>query len=146
MKTILIATDGSAPAGQALDVAIDIAKQTGATLQVLSVRPPRRRRARRVPAPRSSRSRSSTGAEHISEAAAAHAREAGVEATAHIAHGDVVDCIADAATAFGADMLVVGSRGHGPLTGAVLGSVSHALVRRSPVPVTIVRHAMAHAA
>jgi nucleotide-binding universal stress UspA family protein len=27
----------------------------------------------------------------------------------------------------------------------VLGSVSHALVRRSPVPVTIVRHAAVHA-
>ena len=85
------------------------------------------------------------GAEHISQAAAAHAREAGVDATSHVAHGDVVDCIADAAKVLGADLLVVGSRGHGPLSGAVLGSVSHALVRRSPVPVTIVRHAAVHA-
>jgi len=42
-------------------------------------------------------------------------------------------------------LLVVGSRGHGPISGAVLGSVSHALVSRSPVPVTIVRHAAVHA-
>ena len=74
-----------------------------------------------------------------------HAREAGVDATSHVAHGDVVESIADAAKVFGADLLVVGSRGHGPLSGAVLGSVSHALVRRSPVPVTIVRHAAVHA-
>jgi nucleotide-binding universal stress UspA family protein len=145
MKTILIATDGSAPAGQALDVAIDIAKQTGATLQVLSVRPPVMA-GRAGAGPAILEVEELTGAEHISEAGAAHAREAGVDATAHIAHGDVVESIADAATAFGADMLVVGSRGHGPLTGAVLGSVSHALVRRSPVPVTIVRHVVAHAA
>jgi nucleotide-binding universal stress UspA family protein len=145
MKTILIATDGSAPAGQALDVAIDIAKQTGATLQVLSVRPPVVG-GRAGAGPAILEVEELTGAEHISEAGAALAREAGVDATAHTAHGDVVDAIADAATVFGADMLVVGSRGHGPLTGAVLGSVSHALVRRSPVPVTIVRHAMAHAA
>jgi nucleotide-binding universal stress UspA family protein len=145
MKTILIATDGSAPAGQALDVAIDIAKQTGATLQVLSVRPPVVG-GRAGAGPAILEVEELTGAEHISETAAALAREAGVDATAHTAHGDVVDSIADAATVFGADMLVVGSRGHGPLSGAVLGSVSHALVRRSPVPVTIVRHAVAHAA
>ena len=144
MKTILIATDGSEAAGDALDVAIDIAKQTGAALQVLSVRPP-------VPAGRAGAGpamievEEPTGAEHVAEAAAARAREAGVDATAHTAHGDVVDSIADAATMFGADLLVVGSRGHGPLSGAVLGSVSHALVRRSPVPVTIVRHAAVHA-
>ena len=41
MKTILIATDGSESAGQALEVAIDLARQTGAALEVLSVRPMR---------------------------------------------------------------------------------------------------------
>ena len=64
MKTILIATDGSAPAGQALDVAIDIARQTGATLEVLSVRPPVVA-GRPEPAPRSSRSRSSRRRAHL---------------------------------------------------------------------------------
>ncbi len=145
MKTILIATDGSEPSGQALEVAIDIAKQTGATLQVLSVRP-RIAAGRAGAGPPIFEVEEAEGAAHISEAAAAHAREAGVDATSHVAHGDIVDSIADAATAFAADLLVVGSRGHGPLSGAVLGSVSHALVRRSPVPVTIVRHAVAHAA
>jgi nucleotide-binding universal stress UspA family protein len=48
--------------------------------------------------------------------------------------------LADAASTLGADVLVVGSRGHGSISGALLGSVSHALVRRSPVPLTIVRH------
>ena len=53
---------------------------------------------------------------------------------------------ADAQTDTSADLLVVGSRGMGSLSGAMLGSVSHALVRKSPVPVTIVRHAAVHAA
>ena len=144
MNNILIATDGSEAAGDALDVAIDIAKETGAALQVLSVRPPQAAgRAGAGPAILEVEERD--GAEHISQAAAAHAREAGVDSTSHVAHGDVVDCIADAAKMLRADLLVVGSRGHGPLSGAVLGSVSHALVRRSPVPVTIVRHAVVHA-
>jgi nucleotide-binding universal stress UspA family protein len=145
VKNILIATDGSEAASDALDVAVDLARQTGAALHVLSVRP-QRAPGRGGVGPAILEVEELDGPEHIAEAAAARAREAGVPATAHPAHGDVVTCIADAATSLGADLLVVGSRGHGPLSGAVLGSVSHALVSRSPVPVTIVRHAVVHAA
>ena len=144
MKTILIATDGSDPAAQALQVAIDLAKETGASLEVLSVRPPRVAGRGGAGAP-ILEVEEFRGPEHIAESAAQQAREAGVTATPHAAHGDVVDSIATAATTLRADLLVVGSRGMGPLSGAVLGSVSHALVRRSPVPVTIVRHAAVHA-
>jgi nucleotide-binding universal stress UspA family protein len=144
MKTILIATDGSESAGQALDVAIDLARQTGAALEVLSVRP-QRVAGRAGAGPAILEVEELDGPEHIAEAAALRAREAGIVATPHAGHGDVVGCIADAATKMGADLLVVGSRGHGALSGAVLGSVSHALVSRSPVPVTIVRQAAVHA-
>lgn len=140
MKNILIATDGSEPANQALEVAIELAKETGAALHVLSVRPPRVA-GRGGAGPAILEVEEPHGPEHIADAAAQVARLAGVEATPHAAHGDVVDSIAGTATALGADLLVVGSRGMGPISGAVLGSVSHALVRRSPVPVTIVRHA-----
>jgi nucleotide-binding universal stress UspA family protein len=144
VKTIMLATDGSEAASDALDVAITIAKETGATLQVLSVRPPRPA-GRGGVGPAMLEVEELHGPEHIAEAAAQRARETGLQATAHAAHGDVVTCIVDAATEFGADLLVVGSRGLGSLSGAVLGSVSHALVHRSPVPVTIVRHAAVHA-
>lgn len=145
MKTILIATDGSVSAAQALDVAIDLARETGATLQVLSVRP-QRAPGRGGVGPALVEVEEFDGPEHIAEAAALKAREAGIVATPHAAHGDVVTCISDAATALGAELLVVGSRGHGALSGAVLGSVSHALVSHSPVPVTIVRQAAVPAA
>jgi nucleotide-binding universal stress UspA family protein len=144
MNTILIATDGSDPANQALEFAIDLAKETGASLEVLSVRPPRPA-GRGGAGPAILEVEEIHGPEHIAEAAAQRAREAGLTATPHAAHGDVVDCIATSATALGADLLVVGSRGMGSLSGTVLGSVSHALVRRSPVPLTIVRHAAVHA-
>ena len=39
----------------------------------------------------------------------------------------------------GADMLVVGSRGHGGFTGAVLGSVSQYCVHHAPCPVLVIR-------
>ena len=140
MKNILIATDGSEPANQALEVAIELAKETGAALHVLSVRPPRIA-GRAGAGPAILEVEELHGPEHIADAAVEVARSAGVEATPHTVHGDVVDSIAATATTLGADLLVVGSRGLGPLSGAVLGSVAHALIRRSPVPVTIVRHA-----
>jgi len=43
----------------------------------------------------------------------------------------------------GADMLVVGSRGHGGLTEALLGSVSQHCVHHAPCPVVIIRGAKA---
>jgi nucleotide-binding universal stress UspA family protein len=40
----------------------------------------------------------------------------------------------------GAQLLVVGSRGHGAVTGLLLGSVSQHLLRQSPCPVAVVHH------
>ncbi len=39
----------------------------------------------------------------------------------------------------GADMLVVGSQGHGGFTGALLGSVSQYCVHHGPCPVLVIR-------
>jgi nucleotide-binding universal stress UspA family protein len=141
MNTILLATDGSEPSERALAFAIDLARGTGATLEIVSVRSarlPRRGGTNTLVLDLDERDELDSP-EHIAGVAAEKARSSGVDANAHAAHGDVVACIADTTRTVGAELLVVGSRGLGSVSGAMLGSVSQALVRRSPVPVTVVR-------
>jgi nucleotide-binding universal stress UspA family protein len=54
-----------------------------------------------------------------------------------VAEGNPAQVLLDAAE--GADLLVVGSRGHGGFTGALLGSVSQHCAGHSPCPVVIIR-------
>lgn len=61
-----------------------------------------------------------------------------VEIRPRVVEGGAMPCLLDAAK--GADLLVVGSRGHGGFTGALLGSVSQHCVQHAPCPVVVVRH------
>jgi nucleotide-binding universal stress UspA family protein len=135
VNAILVATDGGAAAAQALEVAIEIARDSGASLEILSVRPPFRDRHAGAPTLEVD---GRAGPERIAGDAVKRARDAGVRASAHVAHGDVVSCIGNAARTLDAGLIVVGSRGLDPSRGDRLGSISRALVRRSPVSVTVV--------
>ncbi|GAA4881144.1 MULTISPECIES: universal stress protein [Saccharopolyspora] len=52
-------------------------------------------------------------------------------------HGDAAQILIDASD--GAELLVVGSRGHGSFYGAVLGSVSQRVAQHATCPVVIIR-------
>jgi nucleotide-binding universal stress UspA family protein len=54
-------------------------------------------------------------------------------------HGDTGKRIVDAAKEYGADVIVMGSRGHGELPSFLLGSVAHKVVHLADRPVLIVR-------
>ncbi len=56
----------------------------------------------------------------------------------HVLEGDPALVLLDEAA--GADLLVVGSRGHGGVTSLALGSVSHHCAQHAECPVVIVRH------
>jgi len=67
-------------------------------------------------------------------------REAGFDATLDVRHGgrDVPTKIAAAAEEVGADVIVVGTHGHGGIAAAILGSVARDLCHRAPCPVLVV--------
>jgi nucleotide-binding universal stress UspA family protein len=60
-----------------------------------------------------------------------------VHVSAQVREGNAAQVLIDAAA--GADLLVVGSRGHGGFTEALLGSVSQHCVHHAPCPVVILR-------
>jgi len=60
-----------------------------------------------------------------------------VQVSAQVTEGNAAQVLIDAAE--GADLLVVGSRGHGAFTEALLGSVSQQCVQHARCPVVIIR-------
>lgn len=141
---IVVGTDGSETAGEAVRQAIELAKQSGAKLDIVSAYEP-------VPAQRlREESAESPGdiqyefgpredVNMVLDSAAADARKEGVEVTAHPREGDPADAIIDVAEETKADLIVVGNKG---MTGAarfLLGSVPNKVSHHAPCGVYIVR-------
>jgi nucleotide-binding universal stress UspA family protein len=70
---------------------------------------------------------------HVARAAL----DSSVRVTTHALHRAPAAGLIEAAE--GADLLVVGARGHGGFSGLLLGSVSDQCVHHAPCPVTVVR-------
>jgi nucleotide-binding universal stress UspA family protein len=62
----------------------------------------------------------------------------GIDARAELVRAKPADALLRAAEAHAASLIVVGTHGEHAITGALLGSVPHKLVQRSPVPVLVV--------
>lgn len=76
----------------------------------------------------------------IAEQAAAKARTFGAPRVTHrVVTGDVGPAICAAAEEGDADLIVLGSRGHGPVMGAILGSVTQHVTAHAPCSVLVAR-------
>jgi nucleotide-binding universal stress UspA family protein len=140
---IVVGTDGSETATQAVRTAIELAKMANAKLEIVSAYEP-------VP-----QSRLREEGEGISgdvsyvvnpredvslvlDRAAAEAKKADVEVVTHPREGEPADAILDVAEEHRADLIIVGNKG---MTGArrfLLGSVPNKISHHSPCDVWIV--------
>lgn len=65
-------------------------------------------------------------------------QNADLDVSVSIAHNNEVDAIIEAAETSGADLIILGSHGHGALYHLLVGSVSEGVVRKAACPVVIV--------
>jgi nucleotide-binding universal stress UspA family protein len=118
-KTVIWATDASDAAEAALPFARELVQESGGKLVVVHC------------------------VEHLDverriESQVEALREAGIDAVFKLVGGfagDAAHAIADVASAFEADAIVVGTRGYGPVAGVVVGSVTQQLLGLAPCPV-----------
>jgi nucleotide-binding universal stress UspA family protein len=142
--TIVVGTDGSDTAKQAVRQAIDLAKEVGASLDIVSAYEPvptsrLREEQREVPEDMQWMVNAREDVDATLEDAANQAKEAGVKAETFAREGDPADAILDVAEERGSDLIVVGNKG---MTGAkrfLLGSVPNKISHHAPSSVLIIR-------
>ena len=79
-------------------------------------------------------------AEHLMAPALAILQAAGLACETEVGMGDPAHTLVDIIENTGCDSVMIGARGKGSISSALLGSVSQELAHASPVPVTIVHH------
>ena len=139
---IVVGTDGSDTAREAVRQATDLAKLSGATLSIVSAY-----------APASKKRSGQTGAPAdiayelgpredinlILDSAAAEAKKEGIEAQTHPVEGDPAEGILTVAEQTKADLIVVGNKGMAGARRFLLGSVPNKVAHHTPCSVIIVR-------
>jgi nucleotide-binding universal stress UspA family protein len=143
-ERIVVGTDGSDTAAEAVRQATELARATGAKLEVVSAFDPvpadrLREEQAEVPGDVAHAVGPTEDVNVVLEAAAGGAKQAGVDVQTHAREGDPADAILDVAEETNADLIVVGNKG---MTGAarfLLGSVPNKVSHHAPCGVYIVR-------
>ena len=143
-QSIVVGTDGSHTAGEAVREAIVLARAVGASIELVSAYEPvsnqrLRKEARQAPEDLQWMVNPREDVEATLREAAAEVEAAGVAVTTYAREGDPADAILDVAEERGADLVVVGNKG---MTGAkrfLLGSVPNRVSHHAPCSVLIIR-------
>jgi nucleotide-binding universal stress UspA family protein len=143
-ERIIVGTDGSETAAEAVRQATELARATGAKLDIVSAYEPvaasrLREESGEIPGDVAHAVGPREDVNVILEGAAGPAQEAGVEVNTHAREGDPADAILDVAEEIDASVIVVGNKG---MTGArrfLLGSVPNKISHHAPCSVYIAR-------
>jgi nucleotide-binding universal stress UspA family protein len=143
-KSIVVGTDGSDTAGEAVRQATDLAQQLGAKVHLVSAYEPvsegrLREERQQIPDDLQWMVNPREDVSQTLDGAAEGLRAAGVEVDTHAREGDPADAILDVAEEQEADLIVVGNKG---MTGAkrfLLGSVPNKVSHHAPCSVMIIR-------
>lgn len=143
-ERIVVGTDGSETAGEAVRQAVELAKATGARLDIVSAFEPvsatrLREESGEIPGDVAYAVGPKEDVNQVLEAASNSAQAEGVEVATHAREGDPADAILDLAEEIDASLIVVGNKG---MTGArrfLLGSVPNKISHHAPCSVYIAR-------
>lgn len=141
-RKILVATDFSDASRAALDATVDLASKLGASVTVMhayslpvyTVSP---LDGMFFPAPEDIARVGAAAQRHLDAELQSRA-SSGVPLVAVLRYGEVSDEILSCADTVGADLIVMGTHGHGVIARALLGSVAQHVVRTAKQPVLVV--------
>jgi nucleotide-binding universal stress UspA family protein len=142
--SMVVGTDGSETASEAVRQATELARRLGAKVHVVSAYEPvpearLREERQQVPPDMQWMVNPREDVDETLTTAAQGIEEAGVEVETHAREGDPADAILDVAEEQEADLIVVGNKG---MTGAkrfLLGSVPNKISHHAPCSVMIIR-------
>lgn len=142
MKRILVAVDFSPVTAAVLDTTAAIATAGGCKVYLVHVAPAFVADIKTVRVPQHERDfiAHKLRDEHRDlQALATELGEKGCDVEPLMVEGDkVVTKILDEARRLEADLIVVGSHGHGPVYDILVGSISEGILRKAPTPVLVV--------
>lgn len=134
---LVVGLDGSENSQQALDWAIKLAKPLDAEVVAVHAVQPLTLTWGITPTEFDDETRRRIQSE-LDDVWCEPLRKAGVRYQAHFELGRAADVLGHVASQEGADAIVVGRRGRGAVTEALLGSVSHELGHRAKTPLVII--------
>jgi nucleotide-binding universal stress UspA family protein len=141
MQTIVVGTDGSDTASQAVAVAIDMAEKYGSHLVVASSYVPvseSRLTKEQVEAPADIQwaINPTEDVDAALRTVEEEAKERGIETTSEARQGEPSDVLCEIASQHKADLLVIGNKG---MQRRILGSVPNSVSHKAPCSVMIVK-------
>ena len=143
-QTVVVGTDGSETAGEAVREAIELAKLCGASIELVSAYEPvsgnrLREERREVPKDLEWMVNPREDVEATLKEASEEVEGAGVKVETFAREGDAADAILDVAEEQNADLIVVGNKGMTGTKRFLLGSVPNKVSHHAPCSVLIIR-------